>query len=427
MSHTCRSATIVAPVNETILKITILGLHYAPEPSGNAPYTTSLAEGLAKRGHRVKVVTGYPHYPAWTIDQDYKGWFLRETLNGVDVTRLRHHVPRRPTAVGRLHMELSFGLRLLFANWDSPDVVILVSPALFATGVALMRARWRKRKMKTVVWVQDIYSRGIVETGGRLGLTSKLMMLLESTLLGSADSVVAIHNRFAQYLVNELKIPANSIEVVRNWTHLQTIPSIDRNEVRRRLGWGPDEIVALHTGNMGKKQGLYNIVNAARTAQESRSRVRFVLMGDGNQRKSLQTYAQGLQGLDFLDPLPLREFQAALQAADVLLVSELPGVRDMSVPSKLTSYFTAGRPVVAATDAGSVTSEEMATSGGGLRVDADDPAALVSTLELLGNDEVLSHKLSESGRLFREETLSETSALARYDEIITSLAMSRGH
>jgi glycosyltransferase involved in cell wall biosynthesis len=177
---------------------------------------------------------------------------------------------------------------------------------------------------------------------------------------------------------------------------------------------------------MGKKQGLGNVIEAARVAEATRSRVRFVLMGDGNQRKTLESDGQGLERLDFLDPLPQQDFQAALEAADVLLVNELPGVRDMSVPSKLTSYFTSGRPVVAATDKGSVTSDEIVASGAGLRVDAGEPSSLVSAIESLSNDEALARKLGAMGKNFRDETLSETLAIGRYDDLITSLALSRG-
>jgi glycosyltransferase involved in cell wall biosynthesis len=177
---------------------------------------------------------------------------------------------------------------------------------------------------------------------------------------------------------------------------------------------------------MGKKQGLGNVVDAARLAEAKGSRAKFVLMGDGNQRKALMAAAMGLRRVDFVDSLPQSEFQAALEAADILLVNELPGVRDMSVPSKLTSYFTSGRPVVAATDEGSVTAEEIAASGAGIRVDAGNPAALVSAVESLGDDSNFAKKLGDSGRRFREETLSETYAVDRYDDLITSLALSRG-
>lgn len=342
----------------------------------------------------------------------------------MEITRLRHYVPKRPAALGRLHMELSFGFRLLFVDWGKPDVVLLVSPALFSSGLALVRTLANKRRPRTILWVQDIYSRGIVETGGQPGYTSKLMMMLERRVLTSVDSVVAIHERFAQYMVDCLKVSSHSLQVIRNWTHLPSSLTVNRDDARRRLGWNKHDIVALHTGNMGKKQGLRNVVEAARLAEQTGSRVRFVLMGDGNQRKDLESCALGLQRIQFVDSLPQKDFQTALEAADVLLVNELPGVRDMSVPSKLTSYFTSGRPVVAATDAGSVTSEEIAVSGAGVRVDANNPLSLVSTIESLGDDETRCKKLGDKGKLFREQALSEAAAIDRYNSLITSLASS---
>lgn len=418
--------TIVTFVNESKLKVTILGLHYAPEPSGNAPYTTSLAEGLARNGHEVNVVTGFPHYPEWKINPRYKGWSLHEKANGVNVTRLRHHVPRNPSAPGRLHMELSFGIRLLFARWGTPDVIILVSPALFSSGLGLLRAKLSRSRPTTLLWVQDIYSRGMVETGTTPGPMSGTMTRLEGRILRSVDRVVAIHDRFAHYLTENLSVPNSSVDVVRNWTHLPSAPLVDRSDARMRFGWNHSDIIALHTGNMGQKQGLMNVVEAARLAEASNSRVKFVLMGDGNQRRALEQAGQGIRHLAFVDPLPQEDFQAALQAADVLVVNELPGVRDMSVPSKLTSYFTSGRPVVAATDPGSVTAEEVSKSGAGLRVDAGTPKALVTAIESVANDPAWSESLGARGKRFREEMLSESDAIGRYDELITSLASSRG-
>ncbi|XAS66654.1 glycosyltransferase family 4 protein [Micrococcaceae bacterium Sec5.7] len=419
--------SIVASVKKSPLKITILGLHYAPEPSGNAPYTTSLAEGLAARGHTVRVLTGYPHYPEWQLHTGYRGWSADEVINGIPVARLRHHIPRRPTGLTRLHMELSFGCRLVFARWGSPDVVLLVSPALFSSGLALARARFGLRRPAVGVWVQDLYSRGIVETGGQAGLLSRLAAQLEGKILGLATGVVAIHERFARYIVDELGVSADSVRVVRNWTHLPDIPVGDRSETRQRLGWGQDEIIVLHSGNMGKKQGLTNVVEAAKSAHATGSPTRFVLMGDGNQRPALMQAGRGVANLSFVDSLPQDEFQAALQAADVLLVNELPGVRDMSVPSKLTSYYSTGIPVIAATDEGSVTAEELKKSCGGLRVNAGDPIALVKAAEALSRNRRQAAELGANGLRFRHETLSESTAIALYDNFITSLASSRDH
>ncbi|MDQ0078474.1 glycosyltransferase family 4 protein [Arthrobacter oryzae] len=408
------------------LRITILAINYSPEPTGNAPYTTSLAEGLAASGHSVRVIAGYPHYPEWRLQEGYTGWTKTEVVNGVRLKRLRHHIPRSPSSWSRLHMELSFGLRLMFARWGSPDVVLVVSPALFSSALAILRNRLRLRRPPVGIWVQDIYSRGIVETGTGTDGQAQAAAHLESLVLRSADGVVVIHERFQQFVVNSLQVPSTAVEIIRNWTHLPPSPTSDPAEMRTQLGWSEDDIVVLHAGNMGKKQGLENVIEAARLAQERQSKVRFVLMGDGNQRRTLEAMAGGLSSIQFVSPLPGEAFMMALVAADILLVNELPGVKDMSVPSKLTSYFNAGNPVIAATDDGSVTAAELNASHGGIRVNAGDPSALLESAEVLGADKERAKAIGARGLKFRHETLSKTAAVGHYDDFITSLAMSRG-
>lgn len=408
------------------LRITILGLNYAPEPTGNAPYTTSLAEGLAASGHTVHVVAGYPHYPEWALRQGYSGWTREEFINGISVERLRHHIPRTPSALSRIHMELSFGIRLMFARWHRPDVVLVVSPALFASALAILRVRLCRRRPAVGIWIQDLYSRGVVETGTGGGGLARLATAAESRILRSADGVTAIHDRFKRHIVNSLRVPAGRVEVIRNWTHLPAAPTSGLAEMRLKLGWEPTDVIVLHAGNMGKKQGLENVIEAARLADERESAVRFVLMGDGNQRRHLQSTAKGVSRLSFVDSLPDSEFQLALSAADVLLVNELPGIKDMAVPSKLTSYFNAGVPVIAATDEDSVTAFELESSGGGIRVDASNPIALLESAEALAREPSTATNMAVNALRFRNETLSEAAAIAKYDDFITSLASSRG-
>lgn len=408
------------------LRITILGLNYAPEPTGNAPYTASLAEGLAAAGHTVRVVTGYPHYPEWTLKKGYSGWVHTEVINGIQVKRLRHGVPSTPNPFARLHMELSFGVRLMFTRWGKPDVVLLVSPALFSCALAALRVSLSPNRPALGIWVQDLYSRGVVETGTGSEKLGRLASAIESLILRSADGVVAIHDRFKQHMVSALKIPSEDVKVIRNWTHLPPSSQSSRDDVRARLGWAPEETIVLHAGNMGKKQGLENVLNAAQLAQEQDSSVRFVLMGDGNQRRDLETRAADLKRVQFVPPLPGEEFMEALAAADALLVNELPGVRDMAVPSKLTSYFNAGVPVIAATDKGSVTAGELEVSRAGIRVDAADPQALLEAAEELRADRDIAKAMGSRGLEFRYETLSESTAISHYNEFIKSLASSRG-
>ena len=405
---------------QTNRKITIVGLNYAPEPTGIAPYTTGLAQGLASQKWDVRVVTSFPHYPAWQIAEGYSGRRMTEKIEGVVVTRLRPFMPKNPSGVARLLFELNFGLKSILTRWDKPEIVILVSPALFSVAIALVKARLSPQRPRVLIWVQDLYGLGVTETGALGGAGGRLMSAVESRLLRHADAVVAIHDRFKRHMVSRLGVRGERVSVVRNWTHLAPM-LVDRDVYREKFGWG-DEVVVLHAGNMGAKQALDNVVDAAILAETTNANVRFVLLGNGNQREKIQSLGRHAKRLQFMDSLSDHDFLGALAAADILLVNEKPGVTEMAVPSKLTSYFASRRPVIAATDAGSITAEEIEAAGAGVRVDAGDPAALVKAAVDLGADRVRAKRFGENGALFQEKVLSTNGAISHYAEILNSLA-----
>jgi colanic acid biosynthesis glycosyl transferase WcaI len=399
------------------LKITIIGIHYAPEPSGNAPYTAGLAAGLSRRGHRVKVITGYPHYPWWKVAEGYGGWSMTEVLDGVRVKRVRHYVPRNPSTLRRALMELGFGLRSVLTGWGRPDVVLLVTPALFASRVAMLRASLSR--VPVVTWVQDIYTLGLVQTGGD-ARQAALVKRVESGLMSRSTRVVVIHDRFKAWLAAHLHLEV-PLDVVRNWSHVASPGAFERDEVRALHGWSPTDVVVLHAGNMGVKQGLENVVATARLASDSGSRVKLVLLGDGNQRQQLEALDPSPR-LQFIDPLPDGLFEQTMAAADILLVNELPGMTEMSVPSKLTSYYTTGLPVVAAVNSESTTASEVSLAGAGVVVEPGDPAALLRELEALAADPELAVSLGAAGNEFRFSHLSEAAALDGFEQALSLAA-----
>lgn len=403
------------------VKVAILGINYAPEPTGIAPYTTGLAIGLAKRGHEVLVLTGHPHYPYWKRLDSSSRRRSEEMIDGVRVRRLKHPVPPHLSWIGRAAMEFTFGLQLLTTTWGRPEVVICVSPPLVATAVAAARARLTWRRPAMGILVQDLYSTGVAETGAASGLSARAVRALESAAMRLADGVAVIHTGFADDLSTHLGVDTRRIREIRNWTHVGAPDPSASAAFREAHHWGDDEVVVLHAGNMGFKQGLENVVAAAALAGRSNSRARFVLIGDGNQREMLQAAAADVPTLEFLPPVDEAEFPAALGAADVLLVNERPGVARMAVPSKLTSYFSSGKPILAATDATGFTASELAASGAGVCVPADRPDLLLSEAIRLGTDKELGRQLGEAGLRYCDDLLSQESALDRYEQWIIDL------
>lgn len=386
-----------------------------------APYTTGIAEGLAGIGHEVEVFTCVPHYPAWRVTGGAGEGRSLDLVNGVRVTRLRPYIPAVPTLPKRAAFELSFGQKLMTERWQNSDVVICVSPALLSSAMAVIRGKKPCRRRPAMgLWVQDLYSLGLAESRTSGNIAQSSLKYVEARTARRFDGVAVIHDRFASRMA-EMGVRPERIRIIRNWTHLRSLTAFDRNKTRKAMGWRNDELVVLHAGAMGEKQGLENVIDAAKCADARGSRVRFVLLGDGSCRRSLETRSKGVNSVQFLDAVGEDLFGHVLRASDVLLVNERPGVSDMAVPSKLTSYMWAGKPIVAATDAASATAEELAAASAGVRVASGAPVELLDAVSRLGADAESARTFGANGRSYCREVLSRSHAIAQFDEWLGQL------
>ncbi|MEV7480226.1 MULTISPECIES: glycosyltransferase [unclassified Streptomyces] len=394
----------------------MVSTNYAPEVTGIGPYATQLAEHWAASGAVTDVLAGMPHYPAWRVDERYRGvWRREESRQGVTVHRRRHYVPPRQSALRRAVFEASVLVHGLLAPPPGrPDAVVSQMPSL-AGGVLGARIA-RRHGVPHLPVVQDLMGAAAAQSGIRGGgRAASAAGAAERYALRDAALVGVIHESFVPG-VRALGVDAGRIRVVPNWSHVQG-PSADRAATRARLGWPEDTPVVLHSGNMGLKQGLDVLVGLARLAPH----VRVVLMGDGNQRAALRTSAAGLPNVDFLPPAGAAEFPDVLAAADVLAVTQRASVLDMSVPSKLTSYFVSGRPVVASVAAEGGTADEVRRSGAGVLVAPEDPAALLAAVSRLAEDPAASDALGAHGPDYVAHHLSREAGLARFDALLTEV------
>src|SRR5882757_1804040 len=393
-------------------------MNYRPEHSGIGPYAGQIAEGLVGVGARVSAITGVPHYPAWRVQDGYRrGLRRREVLDGVDVLRLRHYVPARQSALRRAVYEGTFLAQALLAPVRPvPDVVLAITPSLSSAAAGLRIAR--RFGVPGVLLVQDLMGAAAAQSGIRGGgAVTTITNRMERSLVPRADAVAVIHESFVPR-VRAMGVPESRVHVIPNWTHIGP-PHNDRQSTPDKLGWAADETVMLHAGNMGLKQGLDVVVDAARRAGELPYRLRFVLIGDGNQRAHLQRIGRDLPNLSVLPPVPGDGFPDVLGAADVLLVTQRASVLDMSIPSKLTSYFAAGRPVLAAVAPGGGTAAEIERSGAGVVVAPEDPAALLDAALALRDRPDTRADLGRNGQRYAADRLDRAAGL---DQICRMIA-----
>jgi colanic acid biosynthesis glycosyl transferase WcaI len=404
------------------VRVLVVGINYRPEPTGIGPYTAGLAEHLAARGDEVTVITGLPSYPGWRLRRGTARRLLAtERLGGVTLLRAAHYVPAAQTAAKRAMYEGTFGLTGLLASLriNPPSAILGVVPSL--SGGVLARLTAQRLRAPYGLIFQDLMGPAARQSGiAGGGAVARATGAAEAWAAAGARAIGVVAETFTPYIAS-LGVPAERIHHVPNWARLAR-PSLGRAETRRRFGWSDDCQVVLHAGNMGLKQGLEQVVEAARLAADRNEPVRFVLAGDGSQADALRTAGAGLPTLDFL-PVQLDGIHASmLEAADVLLLSERATQLDMSLPSKLTSYFAAGLPILAAVPLAGASAREVERAGAGLAVTAGDASAILDALERLRTDGAHAARLAAAGPPYAKAHLGAAACLARAAAFVDAIA-----
>lgn len=405
------------------MRILIIGINYLPEQTGIGPYTAGVAAHLAGQDHEVDVLTGLPSYPEWRIHRGYRRLVCRtERIDEVNVHRRWHYVPQSQTALRRLSYEASFLLTgLSFLRLPKPDLVLGVIPTL--SGGLLARAAGRYFKVPYAVIFQDLMGPAASQAGviGASHVTS-FVTAVERWIANGAAGIAVIAEGYRTHL-SSLGVDPDKVFRIRNWTRIND-PTEAPEVTRRRLGWDEFDVVCLHSGNMGHKQGLENILECARLAKELGEKFHFVLMGDGNKRMGLEQIARQLRltNVEFLPLQSDRMYSNVLSAADILLLNQREGVSEMALPSKLTSYMWAGRPVIAAVEPDSETAKELAGAGAGIVLSPNAPTVLLDTIKQLSLDQRKKERLGRNGQHHARRVLSAEAALKEIERFVAALA-----
>ncbi len=382
---------------ERLPHILILSLNYAPEEIGIGPYSAGLARLLMEDGWQVDVVAGAPYYPQWQRQPGFDGWTTRDE-NAVRVSRVPHYVPARPTGPRRLLHHASFAAAALVpalrhALKRRPDIVFAVAPAMMALPVAWAAARISGAKLWLHIQdfeVETALATGLLDEGG---MVARMALRAEGRMLRAGDMVSSISPRMCERLAQK-GVAQNRIAELRNWAnHAHTAGDANPGDLAQEWGLSGRK-VALYSGNIGRKQGLETVIDAARLL-DGAGNISFVICGDGPERIGLEARAAGIRNIQFRPLQPAHGVGDLLALADVHLLPQLADAADLVLPSKLANMLASARPVVAGAAAGTALAAEV--DGCGLVVPPEDPQAMAQAVASLCSEHERAAKLGAAG------------------------------
>ena len=341
------------------MKFLLYSINHAPELTGIGKYNGEMVQALTQQGIECLVVTAPPYYPEWQVHAGFANAYHTEQQGQVRVLRNPLYVPKKVTTLKRIMHLASFALssfgRLLTLLQEKPDVVMLVQPTLFCAPGALIYS-WLTGA-KTILHIQDfevdaMFGLGMAghdpaskTEGGAEQPSRKKRIILggERWLMNRFDKVSSIsHSMLAK--ASHKGVTKENLLFFPNWSDTGFVnPDVDSSDLRAQWGYAPDDKIVLYSGNIGQKQGLEIVLDAA-AAFADQPQVKFVIIGNGAYRDTLAAEAasRGLQNLEFK---PLQAWELVPQIlvmTDVHLVVQKKGVADAVLPSKLTNILAAG-------------------------------------------------------------------------------------
>jgi colanic acid biosynthesis glycosyl transferase WcaI len=419
VAQSMRAKSIVAVSSdaaEAMPSIALVGINYEPEVTGIGVYSSGMAKYLASHGHAVTVYTGVPYYPHWQKTRQDRGILYREEqAQGVSVRRSYVFVPRTPTVLKRILHELSFvaSATLNYLAGPTADITIIVSPPLLL-GLPLACLARAKGSL-TLFHVQDLQPDAAVDLGMLpRGLLVRALFLLERATYRIAHVVSAISPGMLARI--EAKgVPPNKLLLLRNWSQDVAVQPRSR-DTRYRRNWGLGEkFVVLYSGNMGVKQGLATLLEAAHLLR-AREDIAFVVVGDGGEKAALiqASYTLGMSNLQFRPLQPQQDLADLLATADISVVPQRPGVSDIVLPSKIANIMGSGRPLVAAAAPDTDLHRIVVQTGCGVIVAPGDASALAEAILALVADPKMRERMGRRGRRYVDRALSESAILSEF-------------
>jgi colanic acid biosynthesis glycosyl transferase WcaI len=409
------------------VKILVYGINYVPELTGIGKYNGEMATWLAAQGHEIRVVAAPPYYPDWKLGSGYTGMeYRRESIDGVEIWRCPLYVPARPSGLKRILHLMTFGvssfpIMLRQILWR-PDLVWVAEPPLLCAPTTWIVARLCDARC----WlhIQDFEVDAAFELGLVKGKTARRVIgAMERWIMRRFDRVSTISRNMLKRL--EAKGIPNGV-MFRNWVDIQVIhPMAAPSSFRAELGIKDNTIVAMYSGNMGRKQGLEVLAAAAKCFAEPTiatdgllrpedQKIMFVFCGVGAGGADLEEACAGLENVRFLDLQPTERLNELLNLADIHLLPQRANAADLVMPSKLTGMMASGRPTIATAQEGTEIAQVLEDSG--FIVPPGDVAAFCEKLARLAGNKKLREKMGKAARRYAEEVLAKESVLNRFRE-----------
>jgi colanic acid biosynthesis glycosyl transferase WcaI len=401
-------------------KVWIVSELYYPEETSTGYLLTKIAEGLAEH-RRINVLCAQPTYSARGVRAP-----SQEERNGVTIYRCRATTFDKNKLLLRLinlvTISLSIFLQAVRKIGKQDCVVVVTNPPLLPFLVAFACSL---RGAKCLLLVHDVYPEVLIASGISQphSVFTRLIAWLNRRLYGNVERIIILGRDMERIVSKKFEKDSRRTVIITNWADLdQIFPSPrNQNSLLEELGLSK-KFVIQYAGNMGRTHGLESLLESARRLSEIGD-VHFLFIGSGAKKRWLEEAVANheIRNITLLGNRPRSDQSNFLNACDVTVISFMPGMAGISVPSRMYNILAAGKPIIAVADSDSELALVVKEEGVGWIVPPDQPDKVVEAiLDARAHPECVA-EMGMRARAVAENKYSLSKVIESYTYLINSI------
>ena len=402
------------------MHIWVISELYYPEETSTGYFLTKIAEGLAHK-YKVDVLCGKPTYAAKGIPTK-----PFEIHNQVNVRRVWSTTFDKDNLFLRMINVVTFSFSVLiwshFSIKKTDKVLVVTNPPFLPYIIAFVCFL---KRAECLLLVHDVYPEVLVATGffKADSVLIKAISGLTKILYRSVKKVIVLGRDMQSLVQKKIQKTDYSPVIIPNWGDIDLVTPQERNTNKQlddlRL---KDKFVIQYSGNMGRTHGVKEIVETAALLQEQKD-FHFLFIGSGANRQWLDSrIRQGqLKNITLLPFCPREFLSTSLNACDVAIISFLPGMKGISVPSRLYNILAAGKPLIAVADEDSELAMVVREEHIGWVVAPGNAGEILKAIQKAHSNPEELKEMSKRARIAAETKYSFTQVIQSYRKLIDSL------
>jgi glycosyltransferase involved in cell wall biosynthesis len=344
-----------------------------------------------------------------------------ERLDGFRVNRVSTLQEAKGNMAARLLNTLVYCAALFvhIVKTRADIVVAATFPPIVAAWTASIAARIAGAAF--VYHMQDVHPEVSQNAGGFLGrgLPFRFMRWLDNGTLRRASAIIVLSQDMANTVSARMPSRSLPIHVINNFE----LSSFDNDEAPPADLAKPAHMRrAIFAGNMGKFQDLGTFVEGIVRGFDDIADLEVLLLGDGEAKADLEKQFANEPRVRFGPFLPYAQAKALIADADLGLVSLMPGICNVSYPSKVLTYIGLGLPMLALVEPNSSLADDIESNGLGAVPANRQADAIADAVKRALSDQDARAKVAA----YHKAETSRKAVLAKWQSVFTGLAKGQG-